>query len=475
MNKINLFNYGSVNEPVIYFRGNLVTLGELILLVESLLKNIPKHKFLLNLYEERFFFVVGLLMGIRQNNLSLFPSTISEFIFEYLSDNYTSILALSDEDIEADFITYKISEHCIEFLNSEVKNYDIAESLLQKYYSSLDLKKELAIIFTSGSTGFPKPYYKQLGDLLAANYLTDKLLEATRQTEKTKTLQALVATVPAQHMYGLEWSILFAFQHGLLMHSDKPFFPQDVSNCLQELAALRDYHTQITIITTPLHLKACVSNQVLLPHLKQFISATAFLDKSLVKQCSNFYQASILEIYGCTEVGSMAYRNRNSKQADLHWQTLEDISLEPMDNDVRVLTNRSIKQFLLHDNIKLIDAHNFHLEGRKEDIINLAGKRTSMAYLNHHLQSFEQFSDACYYEEKNGDLSRLIAFAVVKEGNDLSNQKKMNRKVKDYLKTKIEAVFLPKNIYYIDNLPRNATGKLPKSELKTLLSICRSS
>jgi acyl-coenzyme A synthetase/AMP-(fatty) acid ligase len=39
---------------------------------------------------------------------------------------------------------------------------------------------------------------------------------------------SVLATVPPQHMYGLESSVLFPLQNGLALHAGMPFFPADI-------------------------------------------------------------------------------------------------------------------------------------------------------------------------------------------------------------------------------------------------------
>jgi acyl-coenzyme A synthetase/AMP-(fatty) acid ligase len=42
------------------------------------------------------------------------------------------------------------------------------------------------------------------------------------------------------------------------------------------------------------------------------------------------------------------------------------------------------------------------------------------------------------------------------------------------LRERIDAVFLPRPLYFVDALPRNATGKLPRAVLLQLAQSCES-
>jgi acyl-coenzyme A synthetase/AMP-(fatty) acid ligase len=286
-------------------------------------------------------------------------------------------------------------------------------------------------------------------------------------------------------MYGLEVSIIVALQNGLLLHSRKPFFPQDIAQCLDDLSQAAEQVCKLsetTIITTPLHLKACLKTAIELPPVKQFISATASLETTMATLCEEQYQTRVMEVFGCTEVGSMASRRTTVSE---QWQVLNDIHLEHVEGgdeqeceEIQINTTRSIKHLLFNDVIELLDSQHFILKGRKEDLINIGGKRTSLSYLNYHLQSYEYLTDACFFKTlfNNGRLNKtmntgiekkLVAFVVPNELATI-DKKQFEQDLRNYLKPLIESVFLPKKIILVTSLPRNATGKLPQLELEKL-------
>ena len=486
-----VFKYTSLDSPVIYHQNRVISLGELLETVDYLSGIIPDRQHLLNLYEDRYYFLLGFLVSLKQQSLSLFPSTITDHVLCHLSSQYSNILVLSDKKMSpAQFEIFDLKDLLkdIDFSEYSSTGKATGQSLSSKTLAVLpdiSLTREVAVIFTSGSTGDPKPYIKQWRDLtVAAQHLSEQLFINTSLSGES-ILPALLATVPAQHMYGLEVSIILALQNGFLIHSNKPFFPQDITHCLQDLSSEAHQRGQIietTLITAPLHIKACIKTQVALPGIKQFISATAPLDIELAQNCEHRYSAPVMEVFGCTEVGSMAIRQSTETE---QWLLLKDISLERIknnnsnQNEVQINTSRSIKQFLFNDIIELIDQQHFILKGRKDDLINLAGKRTSLAYLNHHLQSYDELADACFYldsvvrdnvvkDKKVEDKNQLIAFVVLNTPDSIEN-KQMIKNIRAYLQQRIETIFLPKKIFFVASLPRNATGKLPQSGLKELM------
>jgi acyl-coenzyme A synthetase/AMP-(fatty) acid ligase len=477
MSKQAIFNYPSLDSAVIYHQGKVICLRELVQTVNQLASIIPKHHYVLNLYDDRYYFLLGFLLALKQQSISLFPSTVTTYTLKYLKEYYHDMVIFSDSSLKTDNNEYyNLAEILSTISTSSAKRVDSA-------IYEIELTQYIAIVFTSGTTGQPKPYTKQWQDLLCITRLLAKKL---LPTAKITTLRAILATVPAQHMYGLEFSIIMALQQGLLIHANKPFFPQDITSDLEQLADYAHQHDQsiaTTLITTPLHLKACIKTNIVLPGVKQFISATAPLEFELANLCVTHYDASILEIFGCTEVGSIAWRETIHEKK---WTVLDDIYLEAIPHkeikrntykysDVQINTNRSIKHFIFNDIIELLDSKHFILKGRKEDLINLAGKRTSLAYLNYHLQSYPELKDACYFQDESSSTIRLVAFIVLKitvlktTKLKISEEKKLIIALNNFLKKRMDAIFLPKKIYIIKQLPRNKTGKLPILALKKLL------
>ncbi|WP_198262457.1 AMP-binding protein [sulfur-oxidizing endosymbiont of Gigantopelta aegis] len=491
-----VLNYAAMDSPVIYHNNKVVTLRELLLTVKIIADKIPSHQYLLNLYEDRYYFLIGFLVALKKQTICLFPSTVTPFVITHLNQRYDDVIVLSEAQemppMEGDIQLFELQE-IVDEIDYCAENYTALSQLI----TDIELQQIVAIIFTSGSTGHPQAYIKQWGDLLSsAECLTARLF--SHLETKNNSLQSLLATVPVQHMYGLEVSIIVALQNGLLLHSNKPFFPQDIVQCLEDLSHVAEQagkYSETTIITTPLHLKACLKTAIKLPAVKQFISATAPLEAEMAALCEEQYQARVMEVFGCTEVGSIASRRTiNSEE----WQVFDDIVLECIkvsntlkgkqkdkqdDEEIQVKTRRSIKQFIFNDVIKLIDSQHFILRGRKSDLINIAGKRTSLSYLNYHLQSYEHISDGCFFQtEVNPKLvneskhirteKKLLVFVVpasvsINAVNGI-DKKQLVQDLRNYLKPLIESVFLPKKIIIIERLPRNATGKLPQSELEQL-------
>ena len=112
------------------------------------------------------------------------------------------------------------------------------------------------------------------------------------------------------------------------------------------------------------------------------------------------------------------------------------------------------------------DAESFVLQGRNADLVNVAGKRSSLAYLNHHLNSIHGVKDGVFFmpDEIDARVTRLTAFVVAP---GLSRQALIEQ-----LRARVDPVYLPRPLYFVESLPRNATGKLPREVLLRFASDC---
>ena len=437
-----LLGYQSLTDIVIYRDKDDISLQQLLDDLVYLDSRIPSHHYLLNLYENRYFFLLGLLLGIKRNSVHLFPSNTSPYTLEFLEQKYSKILILNHTRLDtkkADFID-------IEQILQEKKTFQSSENKsIEEFFNRDIVNDKRIIIFTSGSSGNPQAFTKKWSDFIAV----------AKQLARPLALQhkpMILATVPAQHMYGLEASIIMPLVNGLGIYDSRPFYPADIASVLNTQAQ------ETLLITTPIHIRACLKTAVKLPFLQCALSATAPLDCDMAMQFESRQKTSLFEIYGCTEVGVIATRQpADSKR----WLCLADIEIKKsVDNEFYINTERSIRTFILNDYISDVNNNRFLLNGRKADIINLAGKRTSLSYLNHHLLNNSLIEDGCFYQPDSEQ--RLIVFIVV-DKNQLTE-----KQLKDYLKSRLEAAFLPRKIYYVKQLPRNKTGKMLYNDIKSL-------
>lgn len=407
--------------------------------VAALLSCLPERQYMVNLCEDRYHFLVGLAAAMerRQVNL-LLPSRTPDFIHR-IRQQYPDMYCLVDRSFSID--------------NMPIVNIDTIKGTVPSADLALAYPPDqvLAMAFTSGSTGVPKPNIKTWECLTQVAALTRARLQLTGGNNGT-----VVATVPPQHMYGLETSIMLPLQSGWRMHAGRPFFPADVADVLASVPAPR------ILVTTPVHIRALVGELDVLPELQFILSATAPLSVELAAAAESKFNTLVYEIFGFTEVGSAA--SRRTVEGDT-WDLFETILLEQRGTEYFLQTPYISESVPISDVITPLDDSHFRLRGRSVDMVNIAGKRASLGDLNIKLGEIEGIKDGVFFspDEESEKVRRLMAF-VVAPGKSAEEISAALRKV-------LDPAFVPRPIVMLDTLPRNETGKLPRERLLELVAL----
>lgn len=318
----------------------------------------------------------------------------------------------------------------------------------------LDPAQTIAYVFTSGSTGVPVAHRKTWGALVR-----NVQAEAQQLGLAAGSACTIVGTVPPQHMYGFESTVLMPLVNGFALDSSPWFYPADICAALQRVPAPR------VLVTTPVHLRQLLAMPAPLPEVALLVSATASLSPQLAVQSEQAFDAPLLEIYGSTETGQIASRRPTKSQ---EWTLFPGVRMQrdannPQDERMWISGGHVEAAMPMNDAIELTGDQRFLLHGRMADMINIAGKRSSLAYLNHHLNAIPGVEDGVFYmppERTSGEVTRLQAFVVAPtlEPADILAA----------LRTRIDAAFMPRPLHKVAALPRNATGKLPQAALAEL-------
>jgi len=218
------------------------------------------------------------------------------------------------------------------------------------------------------------------------------------------------------------------------------------------------------LVTTPVHLRACVSTQRAFPSLQIVISATAPLSAELAAAAEAALDAPVHEIYGCTEAGSMA--SRHTVSTDI-WQFYQGMHLTRYDDADYVQGRHLNAPVALPDVLEALGDGRFRLCGRSGDMIKVGGKRSSLNELTRRLLQVPGVSDAVVFvpEPRTGEEARPAALVVAEHVSE--------RQILAALGELLDPVFLPRPLLRVARLPRNAVGKLPHAALQAELERIR--
>lgn len=319
----------------------------------------------------------------------------------------------------------------------------------------IDAEQHAVSLLTSGSTGAPQPHAKQwqtlVGDVAA---VVDRLAEAIGRPSLVGL--TLVATVPPQHSYGLESTVLLAMLGGAAFDSGRPFFPADVASALASVPRPR------ALVTTPFHLKTLLAAGLDLPPVDLILSATAPLSPQLAAQAEQVLGGVMLEIYGSTESGQVASRRPTQTEV---WETFGQIRVRAettADGTERFVFEGDFvpEPTPMADILDLLDDQRFRLLGRANDIVHVAGRRSSLGHLNYHLNSIAGVEDGAFWlpDDVTDGVVRPIAFVVAPTLAAAD--------IVAALRQRLEPVFVPRRVVHVKAFPREGTGKLTVRALR---------
>jgi acyl-coenzyme A synthetase/AMP-(fatty) acid ligase len=425
------------NRPIAYTPQGPVSVGQFVADVLQLMPLLPREAAVLNVCQDRYRFLVGLMATLTLGRVSLLPTSHTPEMVRELINFTPDIVCLHDgsaSDIALGLIAYPDKPGTP---SADLEMPWIEES------------RVVAYLFTSGSTGKPVAHCKTWGCLVR-----DARAAAAR-LGLADSGYTMVGTVPAQHMYGFESTVLISLHGGCATWSGRPFYPADIAATLARVPRPR------ALVTTPFHLQSLISSGVEAPALDMILSATAPLSPILAREAEARLGAPLYEIFGSTETGQIA--SRRTIESPL-WTLLPEVHLIHEGGRTYAEGGHVQQRYVLADVIESPNAREFLLHGRSTDMINIAGKRTSLGYLNHHLNSIAHVEDGSFFcpsAMAGASVERLCAFVVAPR---LTPAQLLSE-----LRQRIEPVFLPRPLLFLERLPRNDTGKLPTADLQNLL------
>jgi acyl-coenzyme A synthetase/AMP-(fatty) acid ligase len=215
-------------------------------------------------------------------------------------------------------------------------------------------------------------------------------------------------------------------------------------------------------VSTPVHLRALLAAGVTLPAVDLIVCATAPLSQQLAVETERRFNTELLEIYGTTETGEIAarYPTRGAE-----WSLWPGVTLS-LEGGICWAQGGHIEQRTrLNDVLEMTGERRFLLHGRLTDLVIIAGKRSSLAYLNHQLNSIPGVLDGAFFHVEESRASHTgvtrIAACVVAPELDAA-------RLLEALRQRLDAVFLPRPLLFVERLPRNPAGKLPQDALRSL-------
>ncbi|WP_188263073.1 AMP-binding protein [Azospirillum tabaci] len=309
--------------------------------------------------------------------------------------------------------------------------------------------------FTSGSTGEPKRVVRTLGMLEAEALATEAVLG--RLAGPTARVHA---TVPHQHVYGLNFRLLWPLVTG------RPF-----ASAMHELweTALAALDAGSVLVTSPAHLTRLAGIAPLPPSRRPalVLSAGAPLPESAAREAAAIFGTPVTEIFGSTETGAIAHRRREA--GDPSWRPLPGVVAgRTPDGRLRVgATHVEGREHVGSDLVEMAGDGGFRVLGRADRIAKVEGKRVSLPEVEAQLRRSPLVADAAVLT-----LEQLCAVvAPSAEGAarlaDLGAFR-FGRLLRRELSAVLEPAGLPRRWRFVSRLPDGALGKRRHADIAAL-------
>ncbi len=414
--------------------GHAISVAQFHADIEAVADALPPGDAIVNLCAERYRFTVTFFAACLRGQCNLLPSQRTPAAIASARRHFEHVSVVSDENASE-------TEHRIA-LNPGSNG--------ERVTPELALDQVVAMAFTSGSTGEPQAHPK-----------TWRMFSTWRHTHLAHfpgghmTPRLLISTVPSWHMYGLEWALLAPTVAAFTIHCGPDFFPDDICSAVEAA------DTEAVLVSTPVHLRALLKSRRKPPTISVVMSATAPIEATLVAGIEETFNADLFEIYGCSEIGSIA--SRHPRHTDL-WRFFPCFTLDQRGEETWISAQEMPEAVCLADRFEPQADHRHRLIGRSTELVKIAGKRESISHLNSVLLSLPGVEDGVFYDPTRlgfADTGRLGALVVApgREPQDIRNA----------LAAQIDNAFLPRPLRMVEALPRERTSKLTRTSLRRFL------
>ena len=238
-----LISGDDLDAPLAWRNGHALTRRQYLADVRALASALPAAGPMFNVTADRYRFAVGLGAALLRGQDNLLPPNHTPDTVARLLALFPTTYGLTDEAasrVRLPMLRYPADA-------ARVDGPDAAAVPRIPRIPRIPSDALAAQVLTSGSTGAPVPHAKRWG-LLVSNAQAGARRLARQMGRATLDGVTLVATVPAQHMYGFESSVLVALLSGAAFDAGRPFFPADIAAALARAARPR------VLVTTPFHL-----------------------------------------------------------------------------------------------------------------------------------------------------------------------------------------------------------------------------
>jgi malonyl-CoA/methylmalonyl-CoA synthetase len=401
------------------------------------------------------------------------------------------------EDTEATVLV--VSAEYESFMEPLVQQFNLRLIVLgkeqieeMKALPEIDTSRKAMILYTSGTTNKPKGVVTT-HDNLEAQIAT--LVTSWEWSEKDHTLCVL----PLHHVHGIINVVSCSLWAGATCEFINGFSAEEIFKLFQQgelnvfMAVPTIYYKLITYWegldeNSQKVLTSCMSK------FRLMVCGSAALPVSVMEKWKTISGHTLLERYGMTEIG-MAISNpyHGERRAGYIGMPLPGVDVKLVDenyNEVKlgepgeiIVRGKNVfreywkkpeataKEFTPEGwfktgDVAIVEDGYFRIMGRNSvDIIKSGGYKISALEIEEELRKHDAIADCAVVGIPNDEWGELIVSAIVVKDNSLNTEE-----LTKWLRERMAAYKTPRKYLMVNELPRNAMGKVTKNDVKKLFA-----
>ncbi len=434
--------------------------------------------------------------------VGLFFKNCPEFIISYYSLVKSGVIAmLVDHSLKGDELlaiindchlggflmhkdeadTFALKEQFDVVIN--YKNYVLVYSERQNYNRPIDRERLEGIIscrFSSGTTGVPKCMMYQQENVIAA---------ATnwRGTVGLNAGDKVLCIANYTHGLAFNTAMLSPLSVGAEIHMMDSLMPRQVAKYIEK--------EKITVFVAFPVFYQLMSEERLkekydLTSLRMCVSSGTVLHSEIKQKFKENIGIYISDLYGIAETGLCILNT--TENIETVGKAINGVEAAIMDDDGNrmpcgeqgqiaiksgamsrgyynfpgLLEGRVTEDgFYLSGDIAVMDENGFvFVKGRKQDFIDVAGKKVDPKEIEEVLLKNEVIADVAVFGKKSVKTKLEVLCAAI-----VSDKKLTRADIIEYVQPRLASYKIPQEIVFMDSLPRNSSGKVLRIELIKML------
>lgn len=367
---------------------------------------------------------------------------------------------------------------------------DISPNVQLATLPTIDATRQAMILYTSGTTSLPKGVVTTHQNIEAQ---IQSLVEAWQWTKDDHT----VCVLPLHHVHGVINVISCALWSGATVEFVHPFSAEALFEVFEQghvnvFMAVPTIYFKLISHFESLDSKSQERTRTTLSKFRLMVSGSAALPVSIMEKWKGISHHTLLERYGMTEIG-MAISNPylGERKAGYIGQPLPGVDVRLVDEkntpvhvgqpgEIQVRGHNVFQEYWRNPDatgkaftsdgwfktgdVAVVEDGYYRILGRDSvDIIKSGGYKISALEIEEVLRTHPAVADCSVVGLPNEEWGELVAAALLVKDPTIDTKELSN-----WLRQKMPAYKTPRKFVMVNDLPRNAMGKIVKNEVKKL-------